>query len=144
MIGDSVLKKQQGVSFIEMLLVVLVIALVVALVINSYQHAVKVERRTIAQQALMTSVSLQERWYLRLHEYARDIKEVGGEHAAGDHYQLRVTQDPCGNTSCFTITATAIGEQLDDKDCQKMSVNHIGQRRALSYHNRDTTDECWD
>lgn len=128
----------------EMLVVVLVVALIIALIYANYRDAVYAERRAIAQQALMTGVSLQERWHLRLYEYARDISQLGGENAAGEHYVLSVTQNPCGDTSCFTLFATAVGEQLDDKTCQKMSVNHLGQRRAVDYHNRDTTADCWD
>lgn len=138
------MKKQQGISLVEMLVVALVVALIVALIYANYRDAVYAERRSIAQQALMTAVSLQERWHLRLYEYARDIREVGGENAAGEHYILSVTQNPCGDTSCFTIIATAIGEQLDDTKCQKMSVNYLGQRRAVDYYNQDTTSECWD
>lgn len=138
------MKKHRGISFVEALVVVLVVALIVALIYANYREAVYAERRAIAQQALMTGVSLQERWYLRLYEYARDIRQLGGERAAGEHYLLSVTQNPCGDTSCFTLLATAVGKQLDDKTCQKMSVNHLGQRWSVDHRNRDTTAKCWD
>ena len=116
---------------------------VLALIIANYRDAVVEERRALAQQALMTSAGLQERWFVRLYEYADSISDVGGKDAAGEHYTLRVTQDPCGDTTCFTVTAIAQGEQEKDALCERMSVNHQGKRHALSRDNRDTTHECW-
>lgn len=138
------MKRQSGFSLIEFVLVALTVALLIAIIFKNYAEAVVQERRTIAQQALYTVVGLQERWFVRMSEYARSIDQVGGADAAGDYYVLQITQDPCGNTSCFTVTAVAQGEQTDDRDCEKMSINNLGVKRAVSRDNRDTTDKCWE
>lgn len=127
----------------EFILVALTVALLVAIIMKSYAEAVLVERRSIAQQGLVTVAGLQERWFIRMYQYARTIDDVGGDDAAGEHYRLRVTQDPCGETSCFTVTATAIGEQEDDIDCQRIVLNNLGARKAYSRTNEDSTDICW-
>lgn len=137
------MKQQSGFSVIELLLVVLTAALLVAIILANYRDAVIVERRTIAQQAMITTAGLQERWFIRLYEYAKKIEDVGGESSAGEFYNLKVTQDPCGDSKCFTVIAIATGEQENDKKCLKMSLNHLGVKRATSFTNEDTTKECW-
>lgn len=136
--------RQQGFSIIEFILVALTVGLLLAIILKNYADAVLAERRSIAQQTLYTVVGLQERWFVRMYEYAKSIDEVGGPDAAGDHYVLKVTQDPCGDSSCYTVTAIATGEQSDDRECEKMSINNMGVRRAVSHDNKDTTSTCWE
>ncbi len=136
--------KQRGFSLIEFILVALTVGLILAIIVKNYADAVLHERRTIAQQTLFTAAGLQERWFVRMYEYAKTIDEVGGARAAGDFYLLKVTQDPCGDTSCYTITATATGKQTDDRECEKMSINNLGVKRASSRDNRDTSSVCWE
>lgn len=137
------MKRQSGFSVIELLLVGITFALLVAIIFANFRDAVLVERRAIAQQALLTTAGLQERWFIRLYEYANRIDVVGGEKAAGDYYTLKVTQDPCGSTQCFTVIAIATGEQEKDKDCAKMSINNLGIKRAIGFNNEETTKKCW-
>jgi Tfp pilus assembly protein PilE len=138
------MQRERGISIIEFILVALVVVLLVAIIFKNYSDAVLKERRSIAQQTLYTVAGLQERWFVRMYQYAKSIDDVGGARAAGDYYLLQVTQDPCGDTSCFTVTAIATGEQEEDRDCEKMSLNNLGVKRASSHDNRDTTSICWD
>lgn len=138
------MKKQSGFSLIEFILVALTIGLLLAIIFKNYAEAVVQERRTIAQQMLYTVAGLQERWFVRMYEYARSIDQVGGAEAAGDYYVLQITQDPCGDASCYTVTAIAKAEQAEDRECERMSINSLGVKRALSRDNRDTTDFCWE
>lgn len=138
------MKQQKGFSIIEFILVALTIGLLLAIIFKNYGEAVLEERRSIAQQTLFAVVGLQERWFVRMYEYARTIDDVGGARAAGDYYLLRVTQDPCGDTSCYTIIATATGKQEEDRECEKMSINSLGVKRAVSRDNQDTTATCWE
>lgn len=135
--------RQAGFSVLELLLAGITFILLVAIVLANFRDAVVHERRAIAQQALLTTAGLQERWFLKLYKYSKRIEDVGGEDAAGEYYILKVTQDPCGDTTCFTVIATARGEQEKDRDCEKMSINHLGIKRASNFHNEDTTAECW-
>ena len=135
--------KEQGFSLIEFILVALTVALLIAIIMKNYSDAVLVERRSIAQQGLITVAGLQERWFIRMFEYARRIDDVGGADAAGEHYQLRVTQDPCGDASCFTVTATAINEQEEDRACERIILSSSGVRKAFSRENEDTSAVCW-
>lgn len=137
------MNKQRGFSAVELIIVALIAGLLFAIIFKNYQEAVLVERRAIAQQALITGAGLQERWFIRRYEYAKTIDDVGGEDSAGQHFLLRVTQDPCGDTSCYTLMAIAVGDQVDDVDCEKMSVSNLGVRRAVSRSNKDTTSICW-
>lgn len=135
--------KQRGFSIVEFILVALTVGLLVAIIMKNYAEAVLVERRSIAQQGVLTVAGLQERWFIRMHEYANSIDQVGGAGAAGEYYRLRITQDPCGNTSCFTVTATATGEQEDDVECERMTLTNLGVKKAYSRKNEDTSAVCW-
>lgn len=135
--------RQKGVSIIEFILVALTICLLLAIILKNYSAAVLTERRSLAQQALITTVGLQERWFIRMFEYTKNIDNVGGADAAGANYVLKLTQDPCGDASCFTVTAVAVGEQADDVECERMSLTNLGVKRALNRSNQDTTAECW-
>lgn len=137
------MRSHRGFSFVELIVVALIAGLLMVIIFNSYDEAVLAERRSLAQQALVTSAGLQERWFLRMYEYAKTIDKVGGPDSAGEHFVLRVTQDPCGNTKCFTLTATAVGEQTKDADCERMSINSNGVRRSTNRRNEDTTQICW-
>lgn len=128
----------------EFILVALTVALLVAIIMSSYSEAVVSERRAIAQQGIITVAGLQERWFVRMYEYAQTINEVGGADAAGEHYKLRITQDPCGDTSCYTITATAIGEQEEDFECERLVLNYLGAKKAYSRANEETSEICWE
>lgn len=138
------MRQQSGFSIIEFILVALIFGLLLAIIFKNYTDAVLKERRTIAQQTLFTAAGLQERWFVRMYHYAKSIDDVGGARAAGDHYLLQVTQDPCGDASCYTITAIATGEQAEDRECEKMSINNLGSKRAVSHENKDTTSTCWE
>lgn len=135
--------KQQGFSVIELILVALTVGLLAAIIMKSYAEAVLVERRSLAQQGIVTVAGLQERWFIRMYEYAGSIDEVGGAGAAGEHYRLRITQDPCGNTSCYTVTATATGEQEEDVECERLTLTNLGVKKAYSRNNEDTSAVCW-
>lgn len=135
--------RQRGFSVIEFVLVALTIALLVAIIMKNFEDAVLIERRSIAQQGILTVAGLQERWFIRMYEYAKAIDDVGGADAAGEHYQLKITQDPCGDTSCYTVTATAKGEQEEDVDCERLTLTNLGVRKAYSRQNEETTDICW-
>lgn len=135
--------KQSGFSVLEVLLVMLAAGLVFAIIYKNFEDAVLVERRGIAKQGMLTVVGLQEKWFIRMYKYAKDIEQVGGADIGGDHFILRVTQDPCGDDSCYTITAKAVGEQEKDIQCETLRINSLGKREARNRANEDTTKECW-
>ena len=141
--GAGSVGRQRGFSAVELLLAGLAVMMVIALIVSKFKEAAVVERRVLAQQALITAAGLQERWFVRMYEYAPSAAELGGADAAGEDYTLRVTHEPCGTNRCFTIWAKAINRQAPDEDCQQFGINSMGVRFALAHDQRDTTRECW-
>ena len=137
------MRGQLGFSVIEVLLVALAAGLIFAIIYKNYEDAVLAERRNIAKQGMVTVVGLQEKWFLRMYKYARSIEQVGGKDIAGDYFEFKITQDPCGDDSCFTVTAKAMGDQEKDIQCDVLTINNMGKRTARSRANQDTTKECW-
>lgn len=128
---------------LELLLAGIVAILLMVLVVDRYQKAHQVGRRVLAQEALVTAATLQERWFARRFEYAGTIEQLGGGDSAGEDYLLRVTFEPCGSDSCYTIWARAVNKQTADVGCRQFGINSMGVRFARDEQDRDTTAECW-
>jgi Tfp pilus assembly protein PilE len=137
------LKQQRGVSFVECIAVALVVGLLLVIILKNYADAVRAERRSLAHQGMFTVVGLQERWFVRMYEYAERIEQVGGPDIAGEHYKFSLTQDPCGNRSCFTVIASFKTGDNEDPECERMSISSSGIRKAYNRDNEDTTEVCW-
>ena len=92
------MREAKGFSTLELLLAGIVVMLLVVIIVDKYREAAQVERRVLAQQALITASTLQERWFARRFEYARSIEQLGGSDSAGEDYLLRVPVAPTSAT----------------------------------------------
>lgn len=148
-------RKQQGMTLIELVIVVVVIAILASIAIPSYREYVLRSHRVEATAALLAIAAKQEKFYLACNSYttqltdpvdASDCADRGlgvpdadagkaGLQTENGWYTVTVESDD--PTLDFTLTATAIGSQARDTDCATFSVDHSGVRTA-------TKDKCWD
>lgn len=124
----------KGFTLIEILIVVAIVGILAAVAYPSYQNSVQKSRRTDAKSALMDTAALQEKWYFQFNQYTTDIDALKGCDPADDceftpegYYQVTITQ-PCGDTSCYTLTADAVGAQLGDTSCLAFTLTHRGDK----------------
>jgi Tfp pilus assembly protein PilE len=136
-------KKMRGVTIVEFLLVGLIVAFLIMIIINAYNDAVRSERRSFAHRGLLTVAGLQERWFARTYQYAQAIEQVGGADIGGEYYHFQITQDPCGNDSCYTAVARFSSVKAKDPECERFTINNHGLKKAYDYANKDNTELCW-
>lgn len=120
------MKKLQGFTLIELMIVVVVIGILAAIALPSYQSYVERSKRGAAQAALMEAAQIMERHFTSNNSYLNaDISNV-----SADRYSISLS---IHKASAFTVKAVPSGSQSGDS-CGTMTVTHTGQR---------TPPSCW-
>ncbi|UGB39087.1 type IV pilin protein [Frateuria soli] len=136
------MRRQQGFTLIEMMIVLLIVAILAAVAIPSYRRYVVRSHRTDAQRALTELAARQERFLYSNNTYADSVSALGGSSSmAGSYY--RVSVDPASaSTTTYTVVATALGSQHDDdKQCQTLSLDQAGRQESTGSTANDPA--CW-
>lgn len=138
------MRRQQGFTLIELVVVVLIIAILSAVAIPSYRRYVVRSHRTDAQRALTEVAARQERYLYSNNAYATSLPAIGSSSdMAGSYYTVAI--DPASATSAgttFTVVATAVGSQKqDDKLCQTISLDQAGRQTSTGSTSNDPA--CW-
>lgn len=143
-------KNRQGFTLIELMIVVAIVGILAAVAIPSYQQYIQKTRRVDAKETLMRLATLQERFFFQKSSYTNDLAALG---VAGTPplspegwYEIGMSHTPnCTGTgttlscSAFTITATAIGAQANDKRCETFSIDQALRQTATG----TDADNCW-
>lgn len=126
-------KVQQGVTLIELMIVVAIIAILGAIGYPSYKDMVLESKRSEAMTELLRLADLQERYYLDNNTYG-SLSDIGGTNASeNNYYRLQVSNT---SNSAYTLTATAINTQADDSHCAQLTLDHTGTKGG-------TNTDCW-
>ena len=136
------MRRQQGFTLIELMIVVLIVAILGAIAIPSYRKYVVRSHRVDAQRALTELAARQERYLYSNNAYADSVSDLGGTSSmAGSYYT--VTMDPASASSTtFKVVATAVGSQSDDdKACQTLSLDQAGRQESTGSTANDPA--CW-
>ena len=111
------MKKSRGFSLIEVMTVVAIIGILVAIAWPSYQSQLRKGRRAEAQTYMSDIANMQQQYLLDARAYAPDLATLN-KPAPADLVNF-YTFNCCnlaGPPPSFTITATAIGQQVGDGD----------------------------
>ena len=142
---------QQGVSLLELLIVVAIVGIISAFAYPSYTQYVVATKRTVATTALLQVADRQQQFFMDNKSYSNDMTQLGfaanplvvaddGDPAAagdaGAVYSISLTNVA---TTTFTITAAPLHGQLSrDTDCGNLTLNQAGARG-----NSAGGDDCW-
>ncbi|HUQ12592.1 MAG TPA: type IV pilin protein [Steroidobacteraceae bacterium] len=128
------MNKQQGVTLIELIIVVVIVSILAAIAIPGYGAHVKKTRRAMAAACLQENAQYMERWYTsKLTYVGAEAQPCTSE--IQPFYDVDV--DPTGART-FSATAVPKGAQEDDK-CGTLSLNETGHRESSEL----TADACW-
>ena len=129
------LKKIQGFTIIELMIVVVIVAILLALAYPSYVDYVRKGKRGEAQQILMNwSVNLE---IFRSNNPSYDAPAAKPSNDSVDNYNFTYEAD--ANT--YELTALAQGDQAKDTardksiSCATLTLNHSGQKEPA---------QCWE
>ena len=130
------MRRLQGFTLIEVMIVVAIIAILAAIALPSYQDSVRKSRRADALRVIGEIRMAQERWRADRPTYGT-LAEVGNPGAGSNYYTYTVT----GNTAtAYTITATAVAGKGQDNDkqggtsCTPLSITQAGTKSPAA---------CW-
>jgi type IV pilus assembly protein PilE len=154
------MKKTQGFTLIEIMIVVVIVAILAAVAVPSYQDSVRKTRRADAKEALTKAAAAQERYFFTHNQYAGTMAALGLSSTSTEGHYSIVFADPDNKDSsqvqckvgtstypCFRLTAVAAtsGAQAGDTNCQTFVISHTGKKQAFAKGTpvRETTDQCW-
>lgn len=144
--------KQQGITLIELMVVVAIIGIIAAVAYPSYQSFMEKSRRADGQSTLMAFAGAMERYYTSNDTYCGAGPGTGCTSGAPDaavfadeapldgndkYYDLRIAA--LGQTS-FTLSATPKNAQANDP-CNILTLSHTGARGVSNA--TYSVNECW-
>ena len=118
----------QGMTLIELMVVVAIVALLALLVYPSYQEHIMKSRRSDGATQLLRLKVQKESYRLNNPSYATDTQLTL---PASDYYDFSVVNV---SATTFTLVAIAKGAQLADSICQTLAIDQ-------SMHK--TPAQCW-
>ena len=131
-------KYQRGFTLIELMVVVAIVAILAAIAYPSYSAYAFRARRADAKEMLMRVAAAQERYYTNMNKYNSNLSDIGvGTTSEQGHYTVTVELGNDGQT--YTLTATAVGVQADDK-CKNLTLTNAG---AKNFTGAETNGKCW-
>ncbi len=144
-------KKQQGVTLLELMIVVAIIAMISAFAYPSYMQYVVSTKRTVATSALLRIADRQQQFFMDNKSFSNDLTALGFaanplvladdgyNTVAGDADAVYSISLSNVAVTTYTITAAPLHGQGDrDTDCASLTLNQAGARG-----NSAGGDDCW-
>lgn len=119
----------KGFSLIEIMMVVAIIAILASIALPSYNSSVLKGRRSDAQSALLDLASKMESYFYTNKTYTVTLSDLGATASSPEGFYtlgIAAATTACPITSCYALSATAIGSQVDDGD---LSIDSQGRKR---------------
>jgi len=141
--------RMNGVTLIELMIVIVVVAILASIAVPSYRSYVLRTHRVEAKTALLNLAAAQEKFYLVNNTYATNAQlddappDGLGLPATTENGWYTIAIANGANAAGFTATATAAGAQTADGDCATFTINQLGQKTATKSGGSASTS-CWD
>ncbi len=132
-------KDEQGVTLIELLIVVVIVGILAAVAYPNYRDHVTRAKRTEAKAALLQIATNQERHYLNNNRYTSDLTDLGFS-VTSDHltdseaYIVNVT---AADANSYTAQAVYQEGGAEDARCNTFTINATGDKTS------SPNADCW-
>lgn len=132
-------KSEQGVTLIELLIVVVIVGILAAVAYPSYRDHVTRAKRTEAKAALLQIATNQERHYLDRNRYTQDLRDLGFPDELSyltdsEAYIVRVT---AADSNSYTAQAVYQEGGAEDGRCNTFTINERGEKAS------SPNTDCW-
>ena len=142
------MRKQQGITLIEVLTAMVIIGILAGVAIPAYQNTVSKTRRADGKGLAIDIAAREERHFMQYNTYTTDIAGASGLNTSADssegYYSAAVAA--CGSgtiASCFTVTVTARDAQLkSDENCKTLTLTNTGIKGSTNAKDEASTG-CW-
>lgn len=141
------MKKQNGFTLIEVMIVVAIIGILSAIAMPSYNEYIRRGHRAEARAGLLQAAQWLERAATAAGTYPLTaVFPASLEKLPGDRYKITLAS-PTGDIEkdegrTYTLTAAPKGAQVGDK-CGNLTLTHNGVRGAKDVETGDIVTECW-
>lgn len=133
--------KFNGFTLIELLIVLSIIATLVSVGYPSYNAYLEKSRRMDGQSALMNLANQMEHYYSENNTYESAV--VANKISASQWYTLEIMAQ---NATSFTLKASPQNAQKNDRLCQSLTLNYLGETGITSGPKGQptgTSEQCW-
>lgn len=139
------LKKSQGFTLIELMIVVVIVAILASIAVPSYISHVQEARRAEGAAFALEVQSKQESHFLKNFAYTKTLADLGltDNQSKTGAYTVTIGDVP-DNGSVFTLTLTPEG--WTDDECGNLTLTNTGRRGAVlndSALSADKVADCW-
>ena len=156
---QNYLSKVHGFTLLELMIALAIFSIIAGIGFGTYQQYLYKSRRTDGQTSLISLQLAQEQYRNNCLQYATELGNStscstnlsnypDGQHTLSastfspSHYYQLAIQPNSANATSYLITATAIGIQIGDSNCQTLSIDQSGNKSARTSTGQIATD-CW-
>jgi type IV pilus assembly protein PilE len=143
-------KKHNGVTLIELMIVIVVLAILTSIAVPSYRSYLIRTQRTEAKTALLNVRAAQEKFYLQNNRYTTNLTQQPGDPDepglglpdTSDNGLYSISVEFNGSDQAYTAKAVPIetAGQKDDTKCTMLTLNDAGVRGATG---TGGMEQCW-
>ena len=154
------LRKHQGFTLIELMIVVAVIGILASIAYPSYREYVAKSRRAEAKTGLLSAQQWMERFYTENFRY--DQNSAGTAVTDASQFPARFSQSPTEGSAVYTIAVVIpantrdaysvratrkAGASMTADRCGDFSLDHLGRKDLANYSGfvskAAAIDACW-
>ena len=140
MANVSMRKSLHGVTFTELMIVVVIIGILTAIAYPNYRQYVARAKRTEAKAALLQIATNQERFYLQNNTYTEDMTVLGfpvADNFLSDTESYIIDVDPGADANNFSATATYQNTDAEAGKCATFTIDGRGAKGSAPLA------DCW-
>jgi type IV pilus assembly protein PilE len=137
-------RTMMGFSLIELMVVVTIIAIIAAITYPSYERSVLKSHRSDAENLLSTDSQILERCYTQYFGYNGNGNVCSPPIVSSTQYGYYTLASPAASitTNTYTLRVIAVGNQVNDTDCESFSIDQTGTKTATNSAG-GSNPSCW-